>query len=121
MTKIEEKWDEIGDNPLIIIDELYRVWNSLWNIEVAEFMQDEDFGAVLDMAIRMLSGEVPEQSKIAFVLVKLEAYAIKFRVMYSAYMGFMKGTQEANQKKNMYKELYTGIDRLVDALKYMVK
>lgn len=117
MSKLDEKWDSFEDNPLVMVDELSKVWAQ----EVTEFMEDEDFGQVLDMAIRIMAGDVPEQAKIAFVCVKLEAYAIKFRTLYSAYMGFKKGTIEANQKKNMYKELYTGIDRLVDALKYMVK
>lgn len=121
LSRIEEKWDEIEDNPLIIIDELYKVWNDLWNIEVAEYMNDEDFGKVLDIGIRLMNGDVPEPSKVALLLVKLEAYAIKFRIMYSAYMGYMKGTQEANMKKNMYKELYTGVDKLADSLKYLVK
>lgn len=117
LSKVDERWDAIGDNPLVQVDELSRLWAD----EVTEFMDDEDFGKVLDIAIRMMASEVPEPAKVAMVCVRLEAYAIKFRTMYSAYMGFKKGSVEANQKKNLYKELYTGIDRLVDSLKYLVK
>jgi hypothetical protein len=117
VSKVDERWDALGDNPLVMVDEL----SNLWAEEVTEFMDDEDFGKVLDIAIRIISGEIPEPAKVAMVCVKLEAYAIKFRTLYSAYMGFKKGTAEANQKKNLYKELYTGIDRLVDSLKYLVK
>lgn len=92
-----------------------------WAENAAEFMDDEDFGKVLDLAIKIIAGEIPESSKVAVTCVRLEAYALKFRTMYSSYMGFLKGTSDANMKKNMYKELYTGIDRLVDALKYLVR
>lgn len=118
---INEKWDSIEDNPLVIIDELGKVMRPEWADNVDGFMDDSDFGKVLDIAIRILGGDLPEQSKVAVLCVKLEAHAIKFRTLYSYYMGPAKGTPEANMKKNMYKELYTGIDRLVDALKYLMK
>lgn len=100
-----------------MVDEL----NKAWEKSATDFMGDEDFGKVLDTAIRIISGDIPDHAKIALVMVKLQAYCIKFRVQYSAYMGYLKGTEDANMKKNMYKELYTGTDRLVDALKYMVR
>ncbi len=117
MSKLSEKWDRIEDNPVIMVEELRNVWAE----EATEFMEDEDYGKVLDIALRFLSGEVPDTSKIPLIMVKLEAHSIKFRVQFAAYMGFQKGTKDANMKKNMYKELYTGTDRLVDALKYMVR
>lgn len=124
MSKIDEKWDEIGDNPLIIISELKRLMTEArekWVDEVDQFLQDEDVVGILNMTARMIAGEVPEPSKIALVCVKLEAAALKFRTQYSAFMSYKKGTTEANMKKNHYKELYTGIDKLVDSLKYVMK
>lgn len=117
MSKLSEKWDRIEDNPLIMVSEL----KELWAKETSDFMQDDSLDDVLNIVIRILNGEVPEPSKVAFVCVKLEAYALKYRTRYTSYMGFLKGTDDANMKKNMYKELYTGIDRLVDALKYLMR
>ncbi len=122
MTKADEKWDTIGDNPLVIISELFRVMTEHeWIDELDHFIEDEDFVRILNITARMIGGEVPEPSQVAMVCVKLEAAAIKFRMQYVAYMGFKKGTTDANMRKNHYKELYTGIDRLVDSLKYLVK
>lgn len=117
-SRLEEKWDEIGDNPLIMVNELTKVWAQ----DSTEYMDDEDFGKVLDLAIRIIAGrEDLEHQKVAMLCVRLEAYAIKFRMMYTAYMSYKKGTLEANMKKNHYKELYIGTDRLVDSLKYLIR
>jgi hypothetical protein len=122
MTKADEKWDAIGDNPLVITSELRKFMSdNKWVEELEEFMQDEDVNKVLELVVKIIAGGVPEPSKIAPLMVRLEAYNIKFRSQFSAYMGYKKGTSEANMKKNHYKELYTGIDRLVDALKYLIK
>ena len=108
--------DKVSDNPVVIADQLW-----VWNEEASEFMKDDDFEKVLELVVKILAGDIPEPAKIAAICVRLEAYAIKFRMGYSAYMSYKKGTPEANMRKNHYKELYTGIDRLVDALKYLVK
>lgn len=112
-----EKNDSVEDNPLVQTSNLRAAWAQ----ETADYMQDEDFGKVLDLVTKIIAGEIPEPAKIAAVCARLEAYAIKFRMEFVAYMSFKKGTTEANMKKNHYKELYTGIDRLVDSLKYVVR
>ena len=112
-----EKDYALGDNPMIIASEMRATWAQ----ETSDYMEDEDFGKVLDLVTKIIAGEIPEPAKIAAVCARLEAFAIKFRMQFVAYMSFKKGTTEANMKKNHYKELYTGIDRLVDALKYVVR
>ena len=108
---------DVEDNPLVQVSELNRAWAE----ESADYMKDEDFGKVLALVTKIIAGEIPEPAKIAPVCARLEAYAIKFRMEFVAYMSYKKGTTEANMKKNHYKELYTGIDRLVDSLKYVVR
>lgn len=105
------------DNPMVITSGIRASWAQ----ETADYMDDEDFGKVLDLVTKIIAGEIPEPAKIAAVCARLEAFALKFRMQFVAYMSFKKGTTEANMKKNHYKELYTGIDRLVDALKYVVR
>lgn len=109
--------DKIEDNPLVQASSLRTEWAQ----EAVDFMGDEDFGKVLDLTTKIIAGEIPDPAKIAPVCARLEAYAVKFRMQYSAFMSYKKGTEQANMKKNHYKELYTGIDRLVDALKYVVR
>lgn len=117
MSKLSEKWDEIDDNPVVMVNEL----NNVWAEEATDYMEDDDFGKVLDLVYRIINEGNVDITKVPLMLVRLEAYAVKFRMRYVAYMSFKKGTDEANMKKNHYKELYTGLDRLVDALKYLAK
>jgi hypothetical protein len=124
VTKADERWDAIGDNPLVIINEIKRIMmeaKAKWAEEVEEFLDNEDVVYALNAAVQMIAGQIPEPSKIALVVARLQAISLMCRTQYSAYMSFKKGTTEANMKKNMYKEIYTGIDRLVDALKYVTK
>lgn len=124
VTKADERWDAIGDNPLVILKEIRKIMTEAkakWAAEVEEFLDDENVLYALNAAVQMIAGQVPEPSKVALVVTRLEAISLMCRTQFSAYMSFKKGTTEANMKKNMYKELYTGIDRLVDALKYVAK
>lgn len=124
MTKADERWDAIGDNPMVIVSEARKLMTEArekWVDEVHGYMDDDDVLSVLNMVARMIAGEVPEPSKIALVCARLSATSLKFRTQYSAYMSYKKGTTEANMKKNHYKEMYTGIDKLVDSLKWVAK
>lgn len=108
--------DRIEDNPLVQLSKI-----KTWADEATEYMEDEDFGKVLELVNKIIANEIPEPAKVGAVCARLEAFAIKFRMEFVAYMSYKKGTHEANMKKNHYKELYTGIDRLVDSLKYLVR
>lgn len=124
VSKADEKWDEIGDNPLVIISGIREIMTEVakkWNEELSDFIEDKAVDEVINQALTMMSDEFPDHDKIARVCARLEAFNIKFRTQFSAYMSYKKGTTDANMKKNHYKELYTGIDRLVDSLKYMIR
>lgn len=124
VSKADEKWDAVGDNPLVIISELRNYMNAAekkWYDELSDFMEDKAVDEVIQQALSFMNDDFPDHDKIARVCARLEAFNLKFRTQFSAYMSYKKGTDEANMKKNHYKELYTGIDRLVDALKYMIR
>lgn len=122
VTKADEKWDAVGDNPLVIISEIRMMMEKAqWVDETNQFLDDKEVSQVLDLVTQIIAGDMPKHDQLAAVSVRLMAFNIKFRTQFAAYMGFKKGTTEANAKKNHYKELYTGIDRLVDSLKYMMK
>lgn len=108
---------KIEDNPLIQVDALQKEWAK----NIKQYMDDEDLGLCLDLVVKVIAKPNVPQQQVAMLCVQLEAYAVKFRLMFSGYMSYLKGTSEANMKKNHYKELYTGVDRLVDSLKYLVR
>lgn len=112
-----EKDHGVEDNPLFQVDAVHRQWAQ----DVKEYMDDEDLSKTLDLVVKVISNPSIPPQRVAVLCTQLEAYAIKFRLMFVGYMSYKKGTTEANMKKNHYKELYTGIDRLVDSLKYLVK
>jgi len=111
------KNDKIEDNPLFLVDAIEKEWAR----EVKEYMDDEDLSKTLDLIVKIIAKPNVPPQQVAILCTQLEAYAIKFRLMFVGYMSYKKGTTEANMKKNHYKELYTGLDRLVDSLKYLVK
>lgn len=111
------KSDKIEDNPLFLVDAIEREWAR----DIKDYMDDEDLSKALDLVVRVIANPNIPPQKVAVLCTQLEAYAIKFRLMFVGYMSYKKGTTEANMKKNHYKELYTGLDRLVDSLKYLVK
>lgn len=126
VSKADEHWDAVGDNPLVIISELRTIMSEAketpeWANELSQFIEDEDVDKVIQLVLKIIDGDIPDANKIAVVCARLEAYNVKFRTQFSAYMSYKKGTTEANMKKNHYKELYTGIDRLVDSLKYLMR
>lgn len=108
---------KIEDNPLFLVDAIEKEWAK----EVKQYMDDEDLSLALDLVVRVIANPNIPPQRVGVLCAQLEAYAIKFRLMFVGYMSYKKGTTEANMKKNHYKELYTGLDRLVDALKYLVK
>lgn len=111
------KNDKIEDNPLFLVDVIEKEWAR----DIKDYMDDEDLSKTLDLVVRVIANPNIPPQKVAMLCTQLEAYAIKFRLMFVGYMSYKKGTTEANMKKNHYKELYTGLDRLVDSLKYLVK
>lgn len=119
-SKVEEKWDEIGDNPLIIMSELQK--EADWLTEASAFVGEEEFEAGLRAVAKVIAekGNVP-QPVVATLVVRLQALSVVYRMRYNAYMSYHKGTEDANMKKNHYRSLYEGTDRLVDSLKYLIK
>lgn len=111
------KNDKIEDNPLFQVDAIEKEWAK----EVKEYMDDEDLSKTLDLVVKVIAKPNIPPQHVAILCTQLEAYALKFRLMFVGYMSYKKGTTEANMKKNHYKELYTGLDRLVDSLKYLVR
>lgn len=107
------------ENPLETISDMQDKIDYMTELDL--FIDDEQFMECMNLAVKMIAKPDVPQPKIAALCVQLEAWAVVFRSKYVAYMSFKKGTKDANARKNFYKEMYHGIDRLVDALKYLMR
>jgi len=87
--------------------------------EAKKFVNDQDFSDCIDMAMVLIVNPETATVRTSALIVRLEAYALMFRVGFASHMGIT--SIKDNAKKNIYKELYQGLDNLSDALKYMVK
>lgn len=88
--------------------------------DLNEFMDDDNFEEVMKLTMKIISDPNIPPPKVATLCVRLEAYAIEFRTKFVAYQSFRKG-QDSLHKKNMYRAIYDGLDRLVDSLKYLIR
>ena len=112
--------DRIEDNPLVIMSEMEEAAD--WLRDANAFVLNEEYERATRLVAKIIAekGNVP-QPKVAALMVELQALATVMRVQFAAYMSYYKGTENANAIKNHYKELYSGVDRLVDTLKYLVR
>lgn len=107
------------DDPLEVVSDMQNSIDYMTELDV--FIDDEDFMKVMNLTIKIIAKPHTDSSKIADAITRLEAHALVFRTKFVAYQSFRKGEKNAIAKKNLYKEMYTGIDKLVDALKYQLR
>lgn len=92
-------------------------------VDLHDFMEDEDFGSAMGLALNCIAKPDIPPAIARRVLVQMEAYAFKFRMMGQVYMTIKKqpaGTPE-NIKKNVYFSVSEACHELAAALKYVVK
>ena len=87
--------------------------------EAKEFVDDPDFTECIDTVMILIVNPEAAKTRPTALIVRLEAWALMFRMGFASHMGISH--IKDNAKKNIYKELYQGLDNLADALKYMVK
>jgi hypothetical protein len=103
-------------NPLVHLDKVQDL------IEMTDFVDDDDLREALDLAIKLIvKPHLIPSAEIPVLIVKFSAYSVQFRAEFVTYMTFKKETEDAAAKKNIYRHLYEGIDKLVDALKIMAR
>ena len=91
--------------------------------DLHEFMKDEHLDKALVIVIKILMNPDVPSAKAPLLIMELQAMSTKFAVLASYYSTIAKdkaGT-ENNNKKNVYYSLKESIDKLVDALKYVVR
>jgi hypothetical protein len=91
--------------------------------DLHEFMKDEHLDKALSIVVKLLMNPDVPSAKAPLLIMELQAMSTKFAVMSSFYSTIAKdkaGTAN-NNKKNVYYSVKESIDKLVDALKYVVR
>ncbi len=91
--------------------------------DLHEYMKDEQLDKALSIVVKLLMNPDVPASKAPMLIIELQAMSTKFSMMASYYSTIAKdkaGTTN-NNKKNIYYSAKESIDKLVDALKYVVR
>lgn len=91
--------------------------------DLHEFMNDEHLDKALSVVVKLLMNPDVPSAKSPMLIMELQAMSTKFAILASYYSTVAKdkaGT-ENNNKKNIYYSLKESLDKLVDALKYVVR
>lgn len=86
--------------------------------DISEIMNDDQLTDALGIIVKlMMTPDVPPQKAVGLI-VQLEAYAAKFKMLASYYTNVKK---DDRAKKNLYYSANEAVQRLVDSLKYSAK
>jgi hypothetical protein len=86
--------------------------------DISELMDDDQLTDALGIIVKlMMNPDIPAQ-KAVNLIVQLEAYAAKFKMLASYYTNVKK---DDRAKKNLYYSANEAVQRLVDSLKYSAK
>jgi len=86
--------------------------------EISEIMDDKELTDALSIIVKlMMNPDVPPQKAVGLI-VQLEAYAAKFKMLASYYTNVKK---DDRARKNLYYSANEAVQRLVDSLKYSAK
>jgi hypothetical protein len=91
--------------------------------DLHEYMKDEQLDKALAIVVKLLLNPDVPAAKAPHLIIELQAMSTKFSMLASYYSTVAKdkaGTAN-NNKKNIYYSAKESIDKLVDALKYVVR
>jgi hypothetical protein len=91
--------------------------------DLHEYMKDEQLDKALAIIVKLLLNPDVPAAKAPHLIIELQAMSTKFSMLASYYSTVAKdkaGTTN-NNKKNIYYSAKESIDKLVDALKYVVR
>lgn len=90
-------------------------------VDLNDFMQDEDFGNALELALKCIAKPNLPPAHAKTAMIQLEAYAFKFKMMGQVFMTIKKGRAgtEENNKKNVYYSISDACHELALDMKVM--
>jgi hypothetical protein len=84
-------------------------------------MGDDQLDRALAIVVKLLMNPDVPSAKAPYLIIELQAMSTKFSMMASYYSTIAKDKATNNNKKNIYYSAKECIDKLVDALKYVVR
>jgi len=91
--------------------------------DLHEYMKDDQLDRTLAVVVKLLMNPDVPAARAPHLIIELQAMSTKFAMMASVYSTIAKdkaGTIN-NNKKNIYYSAKESVDKLVDALKYVVR
>ena len=91
--------------------------------DLHEYMKDEQLDKAMAIVVKILMNPDVPAAKAPGLIIELQAMSTKFGMLAAYYTTIAKdkaGTVN-NNKKNIYYSVKESIDKLVDALKYVVR
>ena len=91
--------------------------------DLHEYMKDEQLDKALAIVVKLLLNPDVPAAKAPHLIIELQAMSTKFSMLASVYSTIAKDKAGSinNNKKNIYYSAKESIDKLVDALKYVVR
>jgi hypothetical protein len=91
--------------------------------DISEQLQDQRLDEALALVVKLVAKPDIPVAKVPTLLVTLQALSAEMAIKANYYTNFEKGSSGTlpNKKKNVYYTMSSSLDRLVDALKYMMK
>ena len=92
-------------------------------VDLNDFMQDEEFGKAVDMALKCIAKPNLPTAKALEAMVKMQGWAFVFRMRGQVHMTIKTGkagTPE-NHKKNVYFSISEQCNNLAQTLKYLAR
>lgn len=86
-----------------------------------EFLDDEEFDRLLEVVVKWLSRPDVMPANIDLLIVELQAISTKFAIAISFYKTIGTKEPDARYRKDAYYTLRDATDKLVDAMKYIVR
>lgn len=84
-------------------------------------LDDEDLSDTLNTVIKLIAKPDIPSSVVVPLIVKLQAYAVSFKMKAKYYMLYNKDGVDAGKRKNTYISISEALKDLVDSLKYLAK
>ena len=91
--------------------------------DIHKFMNDPELDKTMEIVVKLLMSPDVPAAKAPTLIIQLQAMSAKFSMLSAYYSTIAKdkaGTPN-NNKKNIYYSVKESIDKLVDALKYIVR
>lgn len=90
-------------------------------VQISDFLDDDDVRNTLLTVVKIIAKPDIPLSLVGKLILRLQAYAMEFKMKARHYMFKGKGEPDARDKKNYYMSLAEETDKLVAALKIVAK